>query len=146
MIDFLTGNVFQCMVLPLLTTSLTIFARIISRPDKVRALDRNVFNVGINLCVTATFILVTKCIILSKAIVGSDIELRRGIDILIKFGAECFAMVLGLIAVAYLVHKFGWERSPVEHLRISMGWGIIMPNIVGILYLVFVFTQTVEGL
>ena len=146
MIDFLTSNNFQCLVLPLITTGITIFARIISRPDKLGAIDRSVFNVGINLCVTAIFVLVTKCIILANAIIGNAIELKLGMEILIKFGAECFGMVIGMFAVAYVVHKYGWEFNDVHNMRISLGWGIIMPNIVGIMYLVFVFTQTVNGL
>lgn len=148
MLSFLTSNTFQCIVMPLFTTMLTIGIRIISRPDRAPSFDRNTFNVGINLCVTASFILATKSIMLAKAMMSEVIPLADGMDILLKFCVQFFLMVIGMFALGYFIRKYGWEHYGSRHDLpiIDITKGVIIPDIVGVLYLVLVFNQEVKGL
>ena len=147
MLNFLISNTFQCIVMPLFTTLLTIGIRIISRPDRIPAFDRNTFNVGINLCVTASFILASKSIMLAKAMLVETIPIAIGMDILLRFCVQFFLMVIGMFALGYYIRKYGWERFNYEyHPVVNTLKGVVIPDIVGILYLVLVFNQEVEGI
>lgn len=145
MINFLTSQFSQCIMLPVMTTALTIFLRSICRPDRIGSVDRNTFNVGFNLCVTAIFLLASKCIYLSDLIVNDMIGKIVGIDALITYGVVCFAMVIGAIIVAYVVRKNGWEYMRIngQHTP-SIFWGIVFPDTVGIVYLILVFNLTLK--
>lgn len=146
MLNFLISNTFQCIVMPLFTTVLTIGIRIISRPDRMPPLDRNTFNVGINLCVTASFILATKSIMLAKAMLANAVDVADGMDILLRFCVQFFLMVIGMFALGYYIRRYGWEGYRYESPTIDILKGVIIPDLVGILYLVYVYNQQVQGL
>lgn len=143
MSEFLSSPLFKYVLLPLLTAILTIFIKLSSRPDRHSYFTREDFSVGINLCVTAIFVIITKCVIVAGNIVGTvgSVKIKHYSDLLLSLTVQSSGMIFFVFVLAYLLRRNAWEH---DMRRIKMGWGVIFPDIVGLLFLVFSSAQPVE--
>lgn len=143
MFEFLSSPFFKYIILPLLTVALTIFIKVSSRPDKQTYVTREDFAVGINLCVTAIFVLVTKCVIISGNLVGNidSGKIERYLNLLLTSALLSSAMIVSVFVLSFFIRRNAWEY---DMRRMKMTWGVVIPDIVGLVFLVFASAQPVE--
>ena len=143
MIEFLSSPFFKYFLLPLLTATLTIFVKLSSRPDRRSYVTRDDFAIGIHLCVTAIFIIITKCVIVASSLVNilDPKMIQRYSDVLLTLAVLSFGMTFVVFILAYFMRKNAWEY---DMLRIKMVWGVIIPDITGLFFLVLASAQPVE--
>ena len=134
MIAILSNIYFQLFVIPLLTTILTIFVKIVSRNDRYFTIVKEDFSIGLELAVTSILLLVTDTLkyiytftdVMNKNAVGSNYKLLVVPWILLM-------LFIGAWGMSTLVRKFGWNSAT----EMTWGWGIIIPNLFGLLSLIF---------
>lgn len=143
MYEFLSSPLFKYFLLPLLTAILTIIIKLSSRPDKYSHLKRDDFAIGINLCVTAMFVNVTKCAIVATNLLNivDPTRIKRYSDLILTLMMWSIGMLFATFVLAYLMRKNAWEY---DSRRQKMVWGIVIPNIVGLIFLVISSAQPIN--
>jgi hypothetical protein len=135
MTSILTSQFFTYFIVTLLTTGFSIFVKSVSRADKQKALTKEDFAVGLELSVTALILFITDSVTYTK-----NLLLHQG-----GFQAEpkiiampwiIFAFFIGIWSISTLIRRKGWTTSGQDELN----WisGIIIPNVFGLLSLIFV--------
>lgn len=143
MSEFLSSPFFKYFLLPLLTALLTIFVKLSSRPDRRSYVTREDFAIGINLCVTAIFVIITKCVIVAGTLISvtDPDKIKRYSDLLLTMVVQSTGMIVLLFILAYIMRKLAWDY---DFRGIKMGWGVVIPDIVGLVFLVVSSAQPVE--
>lgn len=143
MSEFLSSPFFKYFLLPLLTALLTIFVKLSSRPDRRSYVTREDFAIGINLCVTAIFVIITKCVIVAGTLISvtDPDKIKRYSDLLLTMVVQSTGMIVLVFILAYIMRKLAWEY---DFRSIKMVWGVIIPDIVGLVFLVVSSAQPVE--
>jgi hypothetical protein len=134
MIAILSNSYFQLFVIPLLTTLLTVFVKIVSRNDRYYTLVKEDFSIGLELAVTSILLLATDSLkYISKF---TDLLNKNSIthnDKLLVVPWILLMLFIGAWGMSTLVRKFGWKSAS----EMTWGWGIIIPNLFGLLSLIF---------
>lgn len=136
MVDFLTNNYFIYFIVPLLTTGLSIFVKIVSRNDKFISFKKEDLAIGLETAVTALIILITDTVndllkIKQNTENGQNMVLPENILILPWL---LLLIIVLLWGISTMIRKLGWENENDMH----KFWGIILPDILGLGLLIFV--------
>jgi len=136
MIDFLSNNYFIYFIVPLLTTGLSIFVKIVSRNDKFITFKKEDFAIGLETAVTALIILITVTVnelmqLKESTENGKSLILPEKILILPWL---LFIIVILLWGVSTMIRKLGWKNEN----EMDTIWGILLPDILGLGLLIFV--------
>lgn len=136
MVDFLTNNYFIYFIVPLLTTGLSIFVKIVSRNDKFISFKKEDLAIGLETAVTALIILITDTVndllkIKQNTESGQNMVLPENILILPWL---LLLIIVLLWGISTMIRKLGWENENDMH----KFWGIILPDILGLGLLIFV--------
>lgn len=145
MIEFISGSTFRFFWLPLFTVLLTMLIKACSKKESMRFLDKEDFAIGPNLITTSIFILVSKISIVALNIKMQPNLLDAGTEIIMRLVVYLVIMLVGLIVLMAVVRRFGWSLDRITgQNRLKTGGGILLPDIVGLLYLVMAFTTDIE--
>ncbi len=136
MIEFLTNNYFIYFIVPLLTTGLGIFVKIVSRNDKYISFIKEDLAIGLETAVTALILLITSTVndlfrLKQNTENGGEIILPESI-LLIPW--LLLLIVILLWGVSTIIRKLGWKNEN----ELNTFWGIVLPDIFGIGLLIFV--------
>ncbi len=120
-------------VVPLITVGLSIFLKFVTRNDQHISFQKEDIAFGIDLSITALLIFIVS----SSNLVRQSLVAGASQDILDKVNAIPWILLsvfLGIWAVSTIVRKLGWVGDGKLHIF----WGISVPNIFGIIVLLFV--------
>ncbi len=141
MVEFISSQLFQYFILPLCTTLLSLIIRISTKKDSGCLFRREDFAIGMDISATAIFIILSKCAIVAGNIVRNPDLVQKGSELLIQMLVVSFVLLMGLMAVTTVVRRLGWEQ---QDSRLKMFWGVIFPNIIGIIYLIIVYSKSID--
>lgn len=111
----------------------------------MRFLDKEDFAIGPNLITTSIFILVSKISIVAVNIKMQPEIRDAGTEIIMRIVVYLVVFLIGLIVLTAMVRRNGWERNHLTgQNRLKTGTGILLPDIVGLLYLILAFTIDVD--
>ncbi len=136
MVDFLTNNYFIYFIVPLLTTGLSIFVKIVSRNDKYISFKKEDLAIGLETSVTALIILITDTV---NDLLRLKQNTENGDGFVIPENILIIPWLLLLIVVVLwgistIIRKLGWKNEN----DMNRFWGIILPDILGLGLLIFV--------
>ena len=137
MIKVLGSPYFLHFIVPLITVIVSIFIKYVTRNDAHKAFKKEDLAVGLDVAATALVIYITDvvgaAVILTKSAVTSIPSDHKIIDApwVIPF------ILLGVWGVSTVVRKNGWVADG----ELSKFWGIVFPNIFGLLVLFYVVSR-----
>ncbi|MFH1217967.1 MAG: hypothetical protein V1706_15855 [Pseudomonadota bacterium] len=117
---------------PLITVTLTIFVKYVSRNDRHSGFRKEDLAVGLDMSVTALLIFITG----SAGIASSLPANNPPPDVVEKLTSVPWVLmgfVIGMWGISTLVRKLGWEDDD----KLKVFWGIIVPGLFGLLTLLF---------
>lgn len=134
-ISFLSNNYVKFFAIPLLTTLLAVFVKMVSRNDKDVFIKKEDFAIGLDISVTALLLLLTDTLnYASRLATEKDAIRMHDTEKLISVSWLMVIFVVGLWGMSTLIRKKGWNNPDEMH----WGYGIIVPNIFGLTTLIFV--------
>lgn len=135
MIELLSNTYFKFFVIPLVTTLLAVFVKIVSRNDKFSAVKKEDFAIGLEIAITAILLLISDTLKYATKLQSTPSnEQILANDKLISVPWILLVFIIGLWGISTLIRKMGWKTEDDMH----WWWGIIFPNIFGLLSLIFV--------
>lgn len=131
MVELLSNKYFQYFAIPLLTTLLSVFVRIVSRNDKYSFVKKEDFAIGLEISIAAILLLTSDTLKYASVLNKSQ---SLNTDRLLTVPWILLAFFIGLWGISTLIRKMGWKDSENMH----WWWGIILPNMFGLIILIFV--------
>lgn len=131
--NILGDPIFIQFIVPLITVGLSVFLKFVTRNDQHVSFQKEDFAFGIDLSITALLIFIVS----SAGLVQQSIVPGVSESVIIKVNTIPWILLsvfLGIWAVSTIVRKLGWEGDGKLHVF----WGISVPDIFGILVLLFV--------
>lgn len=132
-IKFLAEPYFLNFFVPLIAVGLSVFLKYVSRNDRHKAFRKEDLAVGLDLAITALLIFITDSVLVVRAI-SKPTPPQTLIEKSMAIPWISLAFVLGIWGISTLVRKMGWQEE--DNLKVI--WGITVPDIFGILTLIFV--------
>jgi hypothetical protein len=134
MLEILSSTYFKYLAVPLITTFLVIFIKIVSRNDRFTLFKKEDFAFGLNMGVTAVLILLGNCVnVAQKGLTDNNIT-QLANETLLKSSWIILILVFGLWGMSTIVRRLGWKYD--DELKIF--WGIVVPDIFGLIVLIYV--------
>jgi hypothetical protein len=135
MIELLSNKYFQFFVIPLLTTLLTVFVKIVSRNDRFSSVKKEDFAIGMEIAITAILLLTSDTLKYASSI-NKELNNIQSLSYnkLLTVPWILIVFFIGLWGISTLIRKLGWKSEDDMH----WWWGIILPNIFGLISLIFV--------
>ncbi len=135
MIELLSNKYFQFFVIPLLTTLLAVFVKIVSRNDKFSTVKKEDFAIGLEIAITAILLLTSDTLKYASTINQNAYkEQSLSNDKLLTVPWILLVFFIGLWGISTLIRKMGWKSED----NMDWWWGIILPNMFGLISLIFV--------
>ena len=135
MISLLSNSYVKFFAIPLFTTLLAVFVKMVSRNDKHKFIKKEDFAIGLEIAVTALLLLLSDTLnYASRLRVEKDMIRIQDSDKLISVCWLILAIVVGLWAVSTLIRKKGWITEDEMHWE----YGIVIPNVFGLTILIIV--------
>ena len=142
--EIINSDWFQILGVSIISTLLGIFLKYVSRNDiHGKNFKKEDLAIGLEMMITALILLITNSVnqfnkLSDPAITEATKQLIREQEMIVPWMIVVF--LIGLWGTSTVVRKVGWEKE--EELKI--GWGIVFPNLIGIAFLVFVFTWIIK--
>jgi len=134
MIEILSNTYFKYLVIPLVTTFLVIFVKSASRNDKQAFLEKEDFAFGLEMGVTALLLLLANSVNIAQKVVSDENIKIIATEKLLSMAWVAPILIFGLWGMSTIVRKLGWENEK----ELKKFWGIILPDIFGLLILIYV--------
>jgi hypothetical protein len=134
MVEHLSNTYFQYFVIPLLTTLLAVFVKIVSRNDKYSKVQKEDFAIGLEITITAILLLISDSLKYAKINFSNTSGQVLNSTKLLTVPWILLAFFIGLWGISTLIRKIGWENE----INMNLWWGIVFPNLFGLLSLIFV--------
>ena len=134
MIEILSNTYFKYLVIPLVTTFLVIFVKSASRNDKQAFLEKEDFAFGLEMGVTALLLLLANSVNIAQKVVSDESIKIIATERLLSMAWVAPILIFGLWGMSTIVRKLGWENEK----ELKKFWGIILPDIFGLLILIYV--------
>lgn len=132
--SILLNPYFLNFFVPLVSTFVTVFVKVVSRNDRFTTFKKEDFAIGIDLSITALILFITQsvrtCILfVSQPVSNESIQNKVALIpwVIITF-------LFGIWTVSTLIRKLGWENED----KLNLFWGIIIPYVFGFISLFFV--------
>ena len=131
--DIFGHQYFLQFCVPLIAVGACVFLKYVTRKDLHKSFKKEDLAVGLDLSVTALLIFVASGSKLAQGLAKNPndaalISKSMGVPWILA------AFILGIWGVSTLVRKLGWEDDD----RLHTFWGIVVPDIFGLLVLLFV--------
>lgn len=137
-VNILGSPYFLQFGVPLITVSLSVFIKFVIRDDKHRGLKKEDVAIGLELALVAFLIFITNSVQWVQAI-GADNATQEVIDKVASVPWVTLAFIVGIWGISTLVRKLAWGSDD----KLKIFWGIIVPDIFGLLTLLFVVSWIV---
>jgi len=134
MIEILSNTYFKYLVIPLVTTFLVIFVKSASRNDKQAFLEKEDFAFGLEMGVTALLLLLANSVNIAQKVVSDESIKILATEKLLSMAWVAPILIFGLWGMSTIVRKLGWENEK----ELKMFWGVVLPDIFGLLILIYV--------
>lgn len=135
MIEILSNSYFKFFVIPLVTTLLAVFVKIVSRNDKFSSVKKEDFAIGLEIAITAILLLISYTLNYASDLKQSTSPIPTlDNSKLVSVPWILLMFFIGLWGISTLVRKMGWKSEEDMH----WWWGIILPNLFGLISLIFV--------
>lgn len=135
MLELLSNKYFQFFVIPLMTTLLAVFVKIVSRNDKFSTVKKEDFAIGLEIAITAILLLTSDTLKYASSVTKATENLHPlNNDKLLTVPWILLVFFIGLWGISTLIRKMGWESET----EMNWWWGIILPNLFGLISLIFV--------
>ena len=102
--------------------------------DRHIPLKKEDFAVGLELSVTALILFITECVNYTREVLQNAEGLIADDDKFLSIPWITFFLLVGLWGCSTLIRKKGWKDAD----NLDMKMGIIIPNIYGLIILIFV--------
>lgn len=136
--DIVTSEEFLTIGVALLAPAIGIFLRYVTRNDRHRSVTRNDWAVGLDIMVAATIILITNAINNFSKLNQPDTDPGPRVALNDDFAVGLWS-VLAMVLIAWgtstIIRKVGWDNEQAMNLI----WGILLPNVAGVIMLLYVF-------
>ena len=132
--ELIINPYFKYFIVTLITTALSIFVKVVSRNDRYVPFKKEDLAVGMEISVTGLILFITSCVDYTKALLT---QLKSQTNIEEKYMQipwVIFALLLGLWSMSTLIRKKGWTGPETLHIW----YGIILPDLYGLITLIFV--------
>ena len=118
---------------PLIAVAVSVFLKFVTRNDAHKDFKKEDLAVGLDLSVAALLIFIAASSTLAQELVktpadASLLAKSAGVPWILS------AFILGIWGISTLVRKLGW----VEDDKLHVFWGILVPDVFGLLVLLFV--------
>jgi len=135
----LTSAWFQVIGVTIISSIIGVFVKYASRNDNfTKSFKKEDLAIGIEMMVTSIILLITRYVYSFNKLGVESLDdmvkdsLQNEMQIALWM---IFAFSIGLWGVSTIIRKIGWCNEN----ELNIGWGIVLPNIVGIAALVSVF-------
>lgn len=136
----ITSDWFQIIGVTVISTSLGIFVKYVSRNDTHnKSFKKEDLAIGLEMMITALILLITNFVNEFNKLGNPSIEetIKKSVrenELLVPWIILIF--IIGLWGTSTVIRKIGWENED----ELKIWWGIVFPNIIGIASLIYVFT------
>ena len=133
LITILSSLYFKYFIVPLITSFLCIFVKWVSKNDRFITFKKGDLAVGLEMIVASLIIFITDSVNLSTEIIkNKENQVLQGKLMAIPW--VLLAFIMGLWGVSTIIRRWGWKNEN----ELNLFWGIIFPDIVGVLILIFI--------
>ena len=130
--DILKTTYFLNFVVPLITVFLTVFVKIVSRNDQYYTFKKEDLAIGMDISVTALIIFITSAVNYAAQANTKTNELINSKLVDLPWLILAFVCIIWFVST--IIRKFGWHNKD----ELNILWGIIIPDFIGIMLLLFV--------
>lgn len=138
MIEFLSGEDFRFLWLPIITTILTILIKILYKDKRLGWFSWSDFSVAPNLMVTAIFIFLIKMSLLAFEIQKALNVTEDKMDLFLTKSLVFAGLICGMIAVTWMLRESGWKPDGVGGLKLKPK-AIFLSDMIGAFYLIIAY-------
>jgi len=133
--DILASTYFKNFAVPLITVFLSVFVKIVSRNDQFISFKKEDLAIGMDVSITALIIFIVASAGLASELANITSDVTNIVnERLTSVPWLILAFVCIIWFVSTIVRKFGWDNED----ELNIYWGILFPDIIGILLLLFV--------
>jgi len=134
MAELFTSRVFQMLAVPVLSASLSVFVKAVSRNDQFGTFRKEDAAVGLEVALAGIITLLTYSVHLAKLSRGDLAAVRELERRMLEYPWILLGLVFGLWGVSTAVRKFGWKSQS------ELAWvaGIVVPLAYGMVSLFLV--------
>lgn len=138
MIEFLSGEDFRFLWLPIITTVLTILIKIFYKDKRLGWFSWSDFSVAPNLMVTAIFIFLIKMSLLAFEMKNAPDVAKDGMELFLTKALVFSALLCGMIAVTWMLRESGWKPDGLGGLKLKPT-AIVLSDMMGAFYLIIAY-------
>jgi hypothetical protein len=138
--NIVTSREFGTIGVAVLSSGICVIIKIISRSRKHKVRILNEFNVGLEMTVTAIFLMVAMSTnhfaFFNRP--GIDESVRQGLNVDFEISQlEVLGFVVVLLSTSLVVSFLGWKNKNDLH----GFWGIFLPDLIGVLSICYVLSR-----
>ncbi len=133
MIEFLGHPYFLQFCVPLIAVATSIFLKYVTRNDIYKAFKKEDLAIGLDLSITALLIFIAAGSKLAKDLVQTPQDTKL-IAKSMSVPWILLIFIIGIWGISTIVRKRGWADDD----KLNIFWGIVLPDIFGLLVLIFV--------
>lgn len=138
MIEFLSGEDFRFLWLPIITTLLTISIKIFYKDKRLGWFSWSDFSVAPNLMVTAIFIFLIKMSLLAYEMKSDSEVAKTAMEQFLTMSLVFAVLLSGMLAVTWILRESGWKPDGMGGLKLKP-MAIILSDIIGAFYLIMAY-------
>ncbi|HLO45999.1 MAG TPA: hypothetical protein VK175_16780 [Leadbetterella sp.] len=130
---------FQLIGVTIISSAIGIFVKYVSRNDQHGSFKKEDLAIGIELCITSLIMLITSSVNNYNKLNKKDTDIATIEYLKNSLHTTPWLILLAMIllwATSTVIRKKGWDNPD----SLNKKWGILFPNIVGIILLLAVFT------
>ena len=132
LLSLLSNSDAKYVVVPSISLVLSTFYRYYCQNDKYASMSWDLFYWGPNLLTTALLLIFLDY----AAYCNAEKTIERSKD----YGNLMLEYLILFLIVTLLIRKKGWKANEIDGIRHSHFWGIVLPDIIGILYLYYILS------
>lgn len=136
--NILDSQSFQLVGVTIISSAIGVFVKYVSRNDQHGSFKKEDLAIGIELCITSLIMLITSSVNNYNKLNEKDIDVKTAEYLKNSLHTTPWLILLAMILLwgtSTVIRKKGWD-NPND---LNKKWGIIFPNIVGIILLLAVF-------
>lgn len=111
MIDFLSGDSFRFLWLPIITTVLTLCMKVFHKDRLLKMWTWSDFAVASNLMVTAVFIFLIKLSFIAAQIKNNTQLAKERMDQFMSMSMVFVVFFVGMLLVTWVMREKGWHKN-----------------------------------
>jgi uncharacterized membrane protein YgcG len=115
-----------------------VFIKSVSRNDKHTFFRKEDFAFGLEMGITAILLLLGNSVTIAQQTITEPTQSTTANEKLLTIGWITPMLIFGLWGISTIVRRFGWKSET----ELKMFWGIVMPNLFGLIILIYVVSTS----